>query len=129
MTTPEIRIFDPLDAEKIKRFPLAPSLGREILQAGPSYTFFVGDEVLACAGYMRENKFAWLILSTESIRYPKVFWQLRKMVQASARMEGKLYCTVRLDWPKAVRFAEWIGFHKTEVEIPQDNIVYCIMRI
>lgn len=127
MTLPTMRQFHDHDAKVIQRFPLAEGYA-PFIPHGPAFTFEVEGEIMACVGYenMTEGAIAWMILSPECVKRPRVLWAIRAVLDDAVTMKGRMYTMVRTDWPEAARFASWLGFESIDKAYTLNGVEYGI---
>jgi len=112
MTIPTIREFRDEDAQTILRFPQVDPYA-PFEPTGPAFTLEAEGNILACVGYEAEEDVAkcWMILSPDSVKYPRVFWAMRSLLDEVFKIGYKRVLTmVSLDWPEAQRFIKWMKF-------------------
>ena len=131
MKLPTMRQFKDHDAKVIKRFPLAEGYA-PFIPMGPSFTFEIDGEPMACVGYenMTEGAIAWMILSPDCVQHPRVLWAIRTILNEAITMKGRMFTMVRTDWPEAQRFAQWLGFEDMGKTYTLNNVEYGVhMRV
>lgn len=93
---------------------LTMAYGLSLQHAGPCYSAFAGDRVLACAGVMemwRGRAQVWSILSEDVPRYRKTIHKAVWSFLRGYRMR-RLECLVDPRSDAAIRWAEHLGFQR-----------------
>jgi len=127
MKIPEMVPFVDEDARTINRLKRAGDY-EFFSPSGPAFTFKIDGIPMACVGYeCLENKIvAWMILSRDAKKHPRVFWSIRGMLDTVVSRHGTVYIGVRRDWERARRFAEWLGFSETTTTAIHGGLKYLV---
>lgn len=91
---------------------LTPAYGRSLQQAGPCYSAFVGNQVIACAGIVEiwtGRAQVWSLLSDQMPQYRKTIHRAVQQFLAGYRVR-RLECIVDPRSAAAVRWARHLGF-------------------